>query len=74
MAAIRKALTAHKYQWHAGELWGWGRASGTAIDRVQSGTTAVATAKTVARIRGRLARGRGRDPRIQGGAPRTPIA
>ena len=41
---------------------GWGvmrgsRASGTAIGRVRRGATAVATAKTVARYRGRSARG-----------------
>ena len=53
--------------------WGimrWSSASGTAIDRVRRGATAVATAKTVARHRGRSARGPVRHFHIWRMAPR----
>ena len=53
--------------------WGimrWSSASGTAIGRVRRGATAVATAKTVARHRGRSARGPVRRFHIWRMAPR----
>ena len=67
---MRKALTAPKHQSRAVELSGGSRASGTAIGRVRRGATAVATAKTVARHRGRSARGPVRRFHIWRMAPR----